>query len=103
MNLDFLSSSERRGVTIILISDGTERGRMKLERLQAEIERRTRKNILKFSMREIEAKKLVEHFHLRGSQFVLLVKNSDHHLHHVWHDDEHLDASHIIHMAEQAG
>lgn len=103
MDLGFLNITERRGTTIILINDGTERGRMKFERLHTEVDRRTRSNILVFSIRDVEAKKLIEHYHLRGTHFVLLIRNNDHHLHNVWHDDEHLDASHIAHIAEQAG
>lgn len=103
MSLDFLNITDRHGVIILFIHDGTERGRQHFERLYGEVTRRTRQRAEIMSIKDDNAQKLVEHYHLRGRHFVLLIRNSDKHLHHVWHDDEHLDASHIMHLAEQAG
>jgi hypothetical protein len=52
------------------------------------------------SARDDDGRRIIQYYHLRGSHFVLLVRGNDE-LHHMWTDGDHIEASHIAHMAEQ--
>lgn len=74
---------------------------MIMERIRAHLERRTQKSIIILSARDEEGQKAIRLYHLHGKRFVLVLrKNGD--LHHVWTDEENLDAPHIAYIAEQA-
>ena len=102
MALDFTKLKDQHGAAIFLIHDGTERVKEEFETLAADIGRRTKKQIIELNVREAPGSEIVKFYGLRGSRFVLIVRDDDQ-LHHVWSDGERFDASHIAYTAEQAG
>lgn len=90
-----------QGDAIYLIYDGTERDKRVMELILTHLERRTRKSLFLVSAREPEGMRIIQHFHLRGTRFVLIIRRNLE-LHHMWTDGDHFDAAHIAYMAEQA-
>jgi hypothetical protein len=101
MGPDRNSAVDLQGDAIYFIYDGTERDKSIMERLLSHLERRTRKQLVLVSARDHEGQRIIQHFHLHGTRFVLIIRK-DLALHHMWTDGDHFDAPHIAYMAEQA-
>lgn len=102
MGLDFTAIKDERGAAIYFIHDGSVQGESRFQRLMDDVSRRSKKQSLLLSVREGDGQKIVDFYKLRGTNFVLIVRDDDQ-LHHVWSDGENFDASHIAYTAEQAG
>jgi hypothetical protein len=101
MNLYSSPLLEIQGDAIYLIYDGTERDKAIMEQLLSHLERRTRKELKLLSARDLEGQRIIQHYHLHGTRFVIIIR-SNLELHHVWADGDHFDATHIAYLAEQA-
>jgi hypothetical protein len=101
MSMVLDDSSGLQGDAVYAIYDGTERDKHHMELLLSHMHRRTRKQLFLLSAREEEGQKIIRHFHLSGTHFVLII-NKNLGLHHMWTDGDQLDAPHIASMAEQA-
>ena len=102
MGLDFTSIPDHTGSAIYLIDNGTEIDKRHFEKLASEISRRTKKQIFHMSSKDKDAHAIVKFYQLRGTHFVLIVRDNDQ-LHQVWSDGERFDASTLAHEAERAG
>lgn len=102
MGLDFTTIKDQIGSAIFLIHDGTDRDKEKFNQLAESLRTRSNKQIIVMSSDENNAQKIVSFYKLRGTHFVLIVRDDDQ-LHHVWFDGDNFDASQILYIAEQAG
>jgi hypothetical protein len=94
-------AADLQGNAIYAVYDGTERDKHIMELLLSHLERRTRKQLFLVSARDLEGQKIIRHFRLQGTHFVLII-NKNLGLHHMWTDGDQFDAPHIAYMAEQA-
>lgn len=102
MGLDFTGIKDERGCAIIFIDDGTDTGKQDFLRLSTEVSERTKKQIILLSRHDEAAKRIIDFYDLRGTRFVLIIRDDDQ-LHHVWSDGERFDPSVIAYTTEQAG
>lgn len=102
MGLDFTNIKDEPGSAIYLIHDGTEQDKQNFIRLSEDIARRTKKQLVLMSAKDKNGSDIVKFYSLRGTHFVLVVRDDDQ-LHHVWSDGERFDASQIAYTADQAG
>lgn len=100
--LDFTNIKDSHGSAIYLIHDGSEKDEKNFNELALDIGRRSKKQIVVLSADDKNAQEVIRFYQLRGSHFVLVVRDDDQ-LHHVWSDGERFDASQIAYVAEQAG
>ncbi len=102
MALDFTTIKDQPGAAIIMLHDGTEQGEEEFKRLATELATKTNKQIILISSAENIGHSIIDFYDLRGSKFVLIVRDDDQ-LHHVWSDGERFDPSQIAYTAEQTG
>ncbi len=102
MGLDFTNIKDDSGCAIYLIHDGTEIDKLSFIKLAETLKKNTTKQIVIMSREEKSADSIIKFYQLRGTHFVLIVRDDDQ-LHHVWSDGEHFDASQIAYLANQAG
>ncbi len=102
MGLDFTHIKDEPGSAIFFIHDGTEEGETDFKQLVKEVARRTKKQIILLSADEEKAIKIIDFYDLRGTKFVIIVRDDDQ-LHHVWSDGERFDPSVIAYTAQRAG
>jgi hypothetical protein len=102
MSLDFTTIKDQAGSAIFFMHDGTERSEASFRRLMEDVQKRTKKQCLLFSAKDENGTKIIRFYSLRGTNFVIIVRDDDQ-LHHVWSDGEQFDASKIAYTAEQAG
>ncbi|MDQ2973483.1 MAG: hypothetical protein M3Q79_03320 [bacterium] len=102
MALDFTKIKDEPGSAIIMLHDGTTRGQREFERLAAQIQKRTKKQLVLLSVKDSVGHSIVSFYGLRGTKFVLIVRDDDQ-LHHHWTDGNIFDPSEIAYSAEQAG
>lgn len=102
MGLDFTSTKDEPGASIYFIHDGTEPDADNFARLIDDVSHRTKKQCILMSIKDKDAAKIIAFYQLKGSHFVLIIRDDDS-LHHVWSDGERFDPSQIAYVAEQAG
>lgn len=102
MGLDFTTIKDQPGSAIYIIYDGTEVDKQKFEMLTKDLSERTKLQIVFMSIDDPNATEIIKFYQLKGSHFVLIVRDDDQ-LHHVWSDGENFDASIIAYTANQAG
>jgi hypothetical protein len=102
MGLDFTRIKDHHGAAIILIDDGNDDTRARFDTLQQDLATKTKKQLVRLSSKDSDARQIIQFYQLKGTYFVLLVRDDDQ-LHHVWSDGERFDASQIAYSAEQAG
>lgn len=102
MGLDFTTIKDRHGSAIYFIHDGSDKDRIHFEKLAEEIEHRTKKQTVVMSKDEKNAMDIIKFYQLKGTHFVLIVRDDDQ-LHHYWSNGDHFDASHIAFLANQVG
>ena len=102
MGLDFTTIKDKPGSAIYLIHDGTQVDEMKFKVLADDMSKRTDKQVVTMSMNDENASKVINFYQLRGTHFVIIVRDDDQ-LHHVWSDGELFDAAQIAYFANQAG
>lgn len=102
MGLDFTGIKDHDGSAIYLIHDGSEENKLDFEKLSEDLKNRSKKQVILLSTNSKDGNKIINFYQLRGTKFVLIVRDDDQ-LHHVWSDGELFDASKIAYTAEQAG
>ena len=102
MALDSTTIKDQRGSAIYFIHDGSEMDERNFGGLVEAVSQRTQKQCLLMGPDDPNAQKIVEFYQLKGSHFVVIVRDDDT-LHHVWSDGENFDPSNIAYLAEQAG
>lgn len=102
MGLSFTNIKDHPGAAVYFIHDGTQRGEQEFVRLKDDVSKRTRKQCVLINADSTEGRAIIDFYDLRGSKFVLIVRDNDQ-LHHVWSDGERFNASQIAYTAERAG
>lgn len=102
MGLDFTRIRDEPGSAIFFIHDGTEQTQQEFNLLKEQLSRKTKKQIITLSSKDGDGYQVVKFYNLRGSKFVLIVRDDDQ-LHHVWSDGERFDVNQIAYTAERAG
>lgn len=104
MGLEFTSIPDREGAAIYFICDGTPQGEQELRTIYDELATQHLRAQLVWvgDTRSHDARKIIDFYDLKGSKFVLIVRDNDQ-LHHVWSDGERFDPARIAYVARQAG
>ncbi len=103
MALDFTKIKDQPGAAIIFIHDGTPGDEQDMQTLAEAVRGRTEKQIIIMSAKDSIAISIISFYQLRGTHFVLIVRDDDQ-LHHSWSNGDRFDdPSQIAYLAEQAG
>ena len=102
MGLDFTNIKDHPGSAIYFIHDGTERSKNTYQRLLDDTSSKTRKQLVLMSSRDKVGAEILRFYGLKGSEFILIVRDDDQ-LHHSWGFGDMLNVSEIAYIAEQAG
>lgn len=102
MALDFTKIKDEPGAAVFLLHDGTELGEREFTQLAEDVRRRCKKQIIILSADETVGHSIIDFYNLRGSKFVLIVRDDDQ-LHHALTDGDRFDAAQIAYIADQAG
>lgn len=102
MGLDFTNIADREGAALYFIHDGQSRGQAAMAKLADEVSRNTNKQIIILSATDSDARRIIEFYHLQGSNMILIIRDNDQ-LQHMWQQNETPQAEHIAYIANQVG
>ena len=102
MGLDFTDIPDREGAALYFIHDGHSRSQAAMAKLAEEVSRNTSKQVVILSATDTDARRIIEFYHLQGSNMVLIIRDDDQ-LQHMWQQNETPQAEHIAYIANQIG
>lgn len=102
MGLDFTRIPDHEGAAIYFIHDGQSRSQAAMVKLAEGVKRQTKKQTVVLSATDADARRIIEFYHLQGSNLVLIIRDDDQ-LQHLWQQNEMPQAVHIAYIADQVG
>jgi hypothetical protein len=102
MGLDFTNIKDEPGAAIFFLHDGTVQDKQQMKQLAVEVNTRSKKQVIVTSSKDTIGRSIIDFFDLKGSHFILIVRDDDQ-LYHVWSDGERFDPAEVTYIAEQAG